>query len=188
MSGWDALDTAIKETGGSGTNTFINLDNGESVTGVLVGQPHLAPIFWTGSTYVPWIDSEREADDKKSFQLSMNFYDIESRKMRVLQGKTALMISLQEVTEKYGRPTGKKLASGKDEKELNHRVFEVKRTGEKAQTRFPLLLEPDIKVPTKEEMGELHDLVALATRGKGGDIRQDNTGEAKPATDDGLPF
>lgn len=190
MSGWDGLDEALEQSGGSG-NIFINLEDGESVTGVIVGQPHLEAIFWTGATYIPWVDSEREEDDKKAFQLSTNFYDMPGANMRVLQGKAALMIALRETLEKYGKDTGRTLPSGKPEKTLAHRVFEIKRTGEKAKTRFSLFLEPDISAPDREKMGELHDLKVLASRCKGADIKQDSEDDdQKPRTqvDTDLPF
>ena len=187
MSGWDDLDQALSESGGSGGD-FINLQDGESVTGVICGHPHREPIFWTGSTYIPWVDSERSEDDRKTFQVSVNFYDVHAKKMRVLQGKVALGIALSATVKKYGKETGR-LINDKPEKLLQHRVFEVKRIGEKRSTSFQIFLEPDIRLP--EDMGQMHDLAALAKRGNAaarGEEDEAEVLEKNPQAKSDLPF
>ncbi len=187
MSEWDSFNEMMNEGGASG-GKFINLKDGDApITGVCIGVPISRKMFYTGKKgepYIPWVEKERKPSDRPAWQFYINFWDTSTGTMRILKGSRALGISYEENLKKYGRETGNPLPNGQPEKVLDNRVFSIHRTGEKADTRYPFFLEPDMKPPA--EFPEAHDLEEIADSGLN-TTQPEQSSEASKTNDD-LPF
>ena len=147
---------------GSGGDKFLSPKEGEGPFVLTIfGRPHVEKLWWNGANYELW-DDDNVDHDSPTFEMNVNAYDHNLKKMRILQGKVSLIIAYNEALEEYGKDTGETKPSGKPVKTIEHRVFKVSKHGKGTQTRFPFLLQPDIPVPA--EVGTPWDLEAQSAQ------------------------
>jgi hypothetical protein len=145
---WEDAEREAESAGGMGK--FINLKDGdEPVVGVFCGEPYVRKQFWNGKNYEEYTEAHEKRGEKPARQFSINFYDVNSESMRILQGTLAFYIALREAKDLYG---------------LDGNVFQVNRSGEKAGTRYSVLILPKAEAP--ETMPDMWDLVEEVGRGR----------------------
>lgn len=161
---WDvAKDMADRHAG-----LFVKLaDDGASVTGAFVGEPHAREVHWTGQRFEECA-GEGCADCargvKKTFRVLFNFF-VPGQGMKIVEGSTAFFGSVLAAREKYG---------------LDAWTFEVKRVGAAGDRRTKYTVtaaEPvDVKLKASLAAAAKHDLAALGKRS--------NESDASHAADD----
>ena len=118
----------VSATGGGGSGSlFIKLKSGDSVTGVFLGQPESRAIVWDESRghsvkYDPAIHAKTEMRLKHAF----NFYDLDTKEMRILEINHATRISLGEIATKIET----------NGSELDHWICKVSRRGAGKDTQY----------------------------------------------------
>jgi len=162
-NGWNAT-KEMAERHGEGGGKFVKLPkDGDKIVGVFCGEPFPKEVYWTGEKYLPY---NGEPGIKPIMRVAMNFFDLQTRAMRIMENGVTWYKDLLKVKDKYG---------------LEHQAYEVERHGSGAQTSYTIM--PERKL-TDEEAREiagtaLHDL----SQSGGGDEKSDfnSYGKSKDA-------
>jgi hypothetical protein len=192
------------ESGGG--DLFIPTKDGDPTTTLTIfGRPFMEKLLFKGKGMPPEIwDDDKHSDlmvsDGKggqkpanpSWQMSLNAYDHEMGRVRILQGGRALQIEYQDKIKEYGkvRDPNDVDVNGEPRKWIDHLAFKVKRTGTGSGTKFIFNLWPNETPPAIEELAaHEHDLRKFSN-----EARQETAAASSAATPagygpgDDLPF
>lgn len=141
----DAQKTA--ESMGDGGKFVVLKNPGDKIQGLFMGEPHIIEQFWNGSTYVPF-DATNLDHDRVSTRFYLNFYDINERKMKIIQGGAKWFRDILKVRDKFG---------------LDEQIYEIERQGTGTTTTYSILPERRLQPIEKKMIVEtpLHNLSEL---------------------------
>ncbi len=154
------------------TSIFIHLkDDGDSVTGVFLGEPYAYELIWTGKEYRAFVEG-KDNPKKSTLRIAWNFYVIESGTVKIIQGNKQWFKAIRVVNDKY---------------DLEKASFEIKRSGKagSTSTTYSVLFEKDISDELREdlEQAQLHDLEECISDGNDEDFNsyENEKSAEKPA-------
>lgn len=110
-------DNAV-ELANQGGGEYLKLENdGDTVTGIFVGEPEARQVVWTGTTYEEY-DEDVHQDARPAFKFKIGFYDTKDGVMKTWEsGKKSFnaMCKLRASGELDGHVVRiKRLGTGKD--------------------------------------------------------------------------
>jgi hypothetical protein len=101
MGSWAEEQARAKEhadTVAAGGNFVRMKDDGDKVRVVIVGEPEVRKVFWDGQTYQRWTP---ESSAKPSLRWLLNAYNIDERKMQIIECNPQLFQAFVAVREKF---------------------------------------------------------------------------------------
>lgn len=123
MSKWDDIAEELKKNSGG---TFLKLADGEKVVGAFVGDPELSKVVWNDGKKENF-DPKVHVGKKPQFRIALNFFDMESKTMKLFECAPTTFESINTVRCKYGQDKW---------------CFELSRKGTGAKdTRYPVMPE-----------------------------------------------
>lgn len=163
MNGWNATQK-MAERHGDGGGKFVKLPkDGDKIVGVFCGEPHPREVVWNGERYEAY---NGESGVKAVMRVAINFFDLESRTMRIMENGVTWFKDLLKVKDKYG---------------LEQQAYEVERHGTGAQTSYTIMPERKLSDEEVREIAgtTLHDLAQPVGGGEGSDFN--SYGQSKDA-------
>jgi hypothetical protein len=133
-----------EEEAQAGGGDFIALEDKESVVGVFCGVPYVRKIVWINGKSEPY-DQDVHVDKPKR-RVGINFYDVQTKTMRIFEGSPTWFRQVASLHKKY--------------KGLDSKVFEITRSGSGTDTTYMIAYERDIDAELASALDacELHDL------------------------------
>ena len=156
--GWNHAEALAEKHDQASDGLFVKLTNdGDKVTGVFVGEPYAREVHWSGERYVSCLGegcSYCASGKKPSLRVTVNFFQLPERSLKVIEGGIGWFKDLVKVREKYG---------------LDNWSFEIERHGEKGnpKTTYSILPEEKLAADVQQEIAKLalHELASLVSDG-----------------------
>ena len=132
--GWNHATALAEKVEKESDGLFVKLTNhGDKVVGVFVGEPLAREVHWSGERYVSCLGegcSFCGGGKKPSLRVSVNFFQLPERSLKIIEGGLGWFKDLIKVREKYG---------------LDQWTFEIERRGEAGNTKTTYSILPEEK-------------------------------------------
>jgi hypothetical protein len=154
MNGWDQAREAVERHAAAG-GIFVKLTNdGDKVSGVFIGDPHVREVVWTGERYELFDeDNPKHKRKRPTLRLATNFYVPAENAMKVIEFNATATKDVLKLRDKYG---------------FRDWTFEVERQGgpNDPKTRFRILVAHRRELITQAyrrivQMGVAEDCVGI---------------------------
>lgn len=139
--GWDYAEKLAGEHSGGGGKFVRLVNDGDKVCGAFIGQPFSREVIWSDAANggkggnVPFTSAHEAEGKKPRLLVAFNFYDRETKELRVFEQGVTFYRDLLRFKEKYG---------------LDTRYFEVQRNGKAKDSNTTYSIFPDDEIPAED--------------------------------------
>ena len=147
---------------GGGAGLFVRLSDGDSVTGVFLGEPYARRVCWDeGQHRTVKFDKALHPERSAKWMVAFNFYDSQTKELRIIEVNKRTFGQICELTEKL-----EKQGSG-----LERWECKITRRGSSKQTQYWVDTTREVPAGGVEKLARMmstdrHDLEAIMNDGQ----------------------